>query len=406
MKEACILCGRIAEASKSQGKAEYSITCNTCGIYIYDHFFKGAYLSMREDERAMISAYARECFELGNEPPKLKDSDNLKGIIAEYKSKIIEEKLNNLLFYVRKRSKFLGDSVPWAEEKDYPITYSPYPQESSKIRDLAINRNLLYWKSRDSGLELSGDGWEETEKLQKESIGTMKGKRDQFLIRLNEMSEGKIDKFIDTMRIGDTLDFDRATTFNCTKYFDQEGYIRAGDEGYGEISITAKGIDEANRIQSRITAPSINQEDLPEEKYFPPGSQLDIQRYLARILRQATKSLWICDPYMDEKIVEEISNIRALEIRLLTAQQKGLFRQRLTAAKAQFPEREIEAKVFDTYHDRYYIIDHEQVWTLGASLKNAGGKATLLSKVKNEDTKKKIVRDFTDWWASATAIKI
>lgn len=259
MKGACILCGRIAEVSKSQGKAEYSITCNTCRIYIYDHFFKGAYLSMREDERAMISAYTRECFELGNEPPKLEDPDNLKGIIAEYKSKTIEEKLNNLLFYVRIKSKFVGDSVPWAEEKDYPITYSPYPQESSKIRDLAINRNLLYWKSRDSGLELSGDGWEETEKLQKESIGTMKGKRDQFLIRLNEMSEGKIDKFIDTMSVGDVLDFDRATTFNCAKYFDQEGYIKARDDAYGEISITVNGIDEADKIQSRTAVPSFKQ---------------------------------------------------------------------------------------------------------------------------------------------------
>jgi len=146
------------------------------------------------------------------------------------------------------------------------------------------------------------------------------------------------------------------------------------------------------------------EEGLPEEMYFSPNSHLDIQKNLARVLRQAKTSLWIYDPYMDEKIVEEISNIQAPEIKLITAQPKGLFKQRLAAAKDQFPEREIEAKVYDVCHDRYYIIDQDQVWTLGASLNKAGKKATLLSKLKDE--KQKIMSDFTDWWASATEIKI
>lgn len=228
-----------------------------------------------------------------------------------------------------------------------------------------------------------------------------KEKREQFLVKLNEMSEGDINEFIESMRIGETLGFDRRTTFNFVRYFEQKGFIKFGDDAGGAIRITAEGIDEADEIRSRMTAPSFNQ---AEQKYFPPGSHLDIQINLAGVLRQAKTSLWIYDSYMDEKIVEEISNIQALEIRLLTTQPKGPFKQRLIAAKKQFPEKKIEVKVCDKCHDRFYIIDQDQVWTLGASLKNAGKKATILINVKEKGERQKIVRDFADWWALATEI--
>jgi len=231
-----------------------------------------------------------------------------------------------------------------------------------------------------------------------------KEKREQFLVKLNEMSEGDTNEFIESMRIGETLGFDRGTTFNFVRYFEQKGFIKFGDDAGGAIKITAEGIDEADKIRSRTTAPSFNQEDLAEEMYFSPESQLDIQKKLAMVLRQATISLWICDPYMDQKIVEEISNIQAPEIRLLTTHPKGLFKQRLNAAKEQFSKKIIEAKIFNKCHDRFYIIDQLQVWALGSSLNEAGKRATLLNKVKDEGEKQKIVRDFTDWWALATEI--
>lgn len=148
------------------------------------------------------------------------------------------------------------------------------------------------------------------------------------------------------------------------------------------------------------------EESLTEEIYFSPGSYLDIQKNLARVLRQANNSLWICDPYMDEKIVEEISNILTSEVRLLTMKTKALFKQRLVAAKKQFPEKTIEAKISDKSHDRYYIIDKDQVWTLGTSYNQPGAKATLLSKIKNKKEKQKIISDFEAWWSLARDVKI
>lgn len=150
---------------------------------------------------------------------------------------------------------------------------------------------------------------------------------------------------------------------------------------------------------------SIEMEDrIPEQMYFSANSYLDIQKNIARVIRQTQNSLYIFDAYMDEKIVEELTEIIASEIRLLTNKRKGLFLQRLSALKKQFPMKVIEARCSDKSHDRFYIIDKDQVWTLGASLNKAGQKATLLSKIGNDSEKQKVINDFESWWNLAKTI--
>jgi hypothetical protein len=146
------------------------------------------------------------------------------------------------------------------------------------------------------------------------------------------------------------------------------------------------------------------EEGLPDEMYFSENSYLDIQKNVARIIRQSKILLRICDGYMDEKIIEELTQVNAQEIRLLTTKQKGIFRQRLEAARKQFPSKRIEARESDKFHDRYYIIDQDQVWSLGASYNKAGQKATLLGKIKSNPEKDKIISDFEKWWLSSTPI--
>src|SRR4030042_2872927 len=129
------------------------------------------------------------------------------------------------------------------------------------------------------------------EKQKQELMISMKEAREQFLIKLYEMSNGDIDEIIKTMSIGDALGFDRETTLSCSAYFEQKGYIQRRDDAYGGmpsaswvvpasgtfrpspslISITPAGIDEADRIQSRMGSPPSGEGNLPEEKYFSPA---------------------------------------------------------------------------------------------------------------------------------------
>lgn len=231
-----------------------------------------------------------------------------------------------------------------------------------------------------------------------------KEKGEQYLTKLDDLSKGDITAFLDTMKVGEILGFDRSTTFNIARYLAKKGLVILRNDAGSELSITVEGIDKADELRLKERARTVDKEDLPEEIFFSAESYLDIQRALARVLRQAKKSIWICDPYMDEIIVEEVLSVNAEENKLLTTQVKTLFKQRLVAARAQYKRKIIEARVSNKFHDRFYIVDEDQVWALGTSLNKAGAKATLLIKLKSDEEKQSIMRDFNDWWASGTEI--
>jgi hypothetical protein len=147
-------------------------------------------------------------------------------------------------------------------------------------------------------------------------------------------------------------------------------------------------------------------EPIEEQQYFPPGSHLAIQKRISDIIRQAKNSVWIYDPYMDEKIIEELLNCKASEVKLITHQPRGIFIQRLTAAIKQFEGKcLIEARKADKSHDRFYIVDRHKVWSLGASYVDAGKKATLLIELTSEVQKHNVIKDFSEWWDIAAPLQ-
>lgn len=168
-KSECILCEKDAQRSHVQGKDGYLAECATCGKYFLasPEIFEGSYTGMPREKRRMISSYTRNLFERGEELPELEDSNNLKEIITEYENKSDDEKLENLIWYIRKKSPQFGDSVPLDAEKDYPITYSLSPQGFTEILNNLIEQKLI--ESTESGFKLTEKGWKFGTELMKSS---------------------------------------------------------------------------------------------------------------------------------------------------------------------------------------------------------------------------------------------
>ncbi len=156
-KTICIICEKDAEKSGVQGKDGYLAECATCGKYFLasPELFEGSYTGMPREKRTMLSAYTRERFEHGGEPPVLGYPDE--DIITEYENKIAAENLENLIWYTRKKSPQFGDSVFLEAKKDYPITYSLSPEGFTEILDDAIGQKLI--ESAESGFKLTEKGW-------------------------------------------------------------------------------------------------------------------------------------------------------------------------------------------------------------------------------------------------------
>ena len=155
--ERCNLCEKSARISFITVD-KYEVNCETCGRYIFlNGLNEVKYNKIPREKRAMLSAYTRERFEHGGEPPVLGYPDVLKGIITEYENKTSGEKLKNLVWYIRKKSPQFDDSVLLEAEKDYPITYSLSPEGFTEILNNPIGQKLI--ESTESGLKLTEEGW-------------------------------------------------------------------------------------------------------------------------------------------------------------------------------------------------------------------------------------------------------
>lgn len=85
-----------------------------------------------------------------------------------------------------------------------------------------------------------------------------------------------------------------------------------------------------SQVEMAIDELKLDLEDessIQDQYYFSVNSQLDIQKTIARIIVQAKNQLWVSDGYMDEKIIEELTEVVAPEIRLLTKQPRSLFKR-------------------------------------------------------------------------------
>ena len=113
---------------------------------------------------------------------------------------------------------------------------------------------------------------------------------------------------------------------------------------------------------------------------FFDGETFDAYHFVADLLRQAKKSVWLVDNYVDDTVLTLFSKCRPdIEIRIFTKQiSKQL---QLDVAKYQSQYHQIELKEFNRSHDRFLIIDCAELYHLGASLKDLGKKWFAFSKM-------------------------
>ena len=106
---------------------------------------------------------------------------------------------------------------------------------------------------------------------------TQSEEKVQFLIVLNELSEGDVNYYIETMTIGKRLEFNRAKTFTLIRDMEQEGLIKYRSGAGDIISITEMGKAEIERVQSGVEAvipssPEEIQEELGSDVLIVHGS--------------------------------------------------------------------------------------------------------------------------------------
>jgi hypothetical protein len=125
----------------------------------------------------------------------------------------------------------------------------------------------------------------------------------------------------------------------------------------------------------------IQSAEIPNQGVFFNGQVFDAYELASKIIRTAKKNIVLIDNYIDESTLTHLSKkTKAVKVLLLT---KTITRQlALDVKKANEQYGNFELQPFTKSHDRFLIIDHKEVYHLGASLKDLGKKWFAFSKLE------------------------
>lgn len=140
--------------------------------------------------------------------------------------------------------------------------------------------------------------------------------------------------------------------------------------------------------------------------FLPAGSSHDAYIEIRKIIQLATTELLIVDTYVDGTLWQLLTNVTlTAKIRIMTMQMKGDFTLEGRKFAAQHGNM-IEVRQTQKYHDRFIIVDSGRVWHLGASIKDAGNKASAISEFASPAISAGVKNDVENTWNAATVVPL
>ena len=117
----------------------------------------------------------------------------------------------------------------------------------------------------------------------------------------------------------------------------------------------------------------------PTEGIFFQGQIFDAYVFVADLIRKAQKRIVIIDNYIDDTVLVQLAKRKAgVTVDIYDGQISRQLRQDVAAHNAQYPG--VTLHTYQKAHDRFMIID-EEVYHIGASLKDLGKKLFAFSKM-------------------------
>lgn len=115
---------------------------------------------------------------------------------------------------------------------------------------------------------------------------------------------------------------------------------------------------------------------------FFDGQIFDAHKFLCDLIKSANQSLILIDNYIDESVLLLFSEIRNIDVIIYTENITAKLKLDLEKYNQQYSK--IEIRKFNKCHDRFLIIDRNEIYHIGASIKDLGKKWVAFSKLDNE----------------------
>jgi hypothetical protein len=136
------------------------------------------------------------------------------------------------------------------------------------------------------------------------------------------------------------------------------------------------------------------------QKFFAPGTQHDGFVAIRELVSTAKKMIFIADNFVDKTLWPLLANFPpGSKISILTKKHPPDFRTEANAFAKQYGI-EVEVRTTENIHDRFIVCDG-QCWHLGASIKDFGMRAALISEVASQEISAAVCIQLEKIWQSA-----
>lgn len=133
--------------------------------------------------------------------------------------------------------------------------------------------------------------------------------------------------------------------------------------------------NDMQEIKSHISNNSL---DL-KQGIFYNGEIFDAHLFVINVIKKARKSIVLVDNYIDETTLMLFLNNKKIKVEIYT---QNISKQLLLAVEKYNKQySKVELKILTKFHDRFLLIDNNELYHVGASLKDLGNKTFAFSKL-------------------------
>ena len=140
------------------------------------------------------------------------------------------------------------------------------------------------------------------------------------------------------------------------------------------------------------------------EMFFPRGTEHDAYISIRKIMQKAKTGITIIDPYLDNIILKLIGTIEAasLQVKILSHKLPSDFCNEVQRFRNQHSKTVLDVRKTKEFHDRFIIVDETECYHIGASTKDAGNKAFMISAIEDPENVQTLNTQFYNSWNKAT----
>lgn len=143
----------------------------------------------------------------------------------------------------------------------------------------------------------------------------------------------------------------------------------------------------------------INTRERPAMQYFTEGQYFDAYNALRECVKPARKSIILIDGYVSADTIAFFPTKEpAIKLRILTSQKclNEPFNLAVKVYNKQYTNLIVNTS--EKYHDRFLIIDEADYYHIGASIKDAGNKNFMFSKIEDGSIKETVFKFLISEW--------